>query len=105
MNKCWTACLCAIGLSAALAQTPPADSGFVLQGGTVHTIDGPVIENGSVLVRNGKIVGVGKNLTAPSGYKVIDIHGQQVYPGMIDSASMIGMEKTYSAESADAKEV
>src|ERR1700722_17889654 len=105
MHKCSTVCFCVLTLSAALAQTPPADGGFVLQGGAVHTIDGPVIENGSVLVRNGKIVGVGKNLTAPPGYKVIDIHGQQVYPGMIDAASMIGMEKTYSAESADAKEI
>src|ERR1700679_2400721 len=105
MNNCSTVCFCVLSLSAALALIPPADSCFVLQGGTVHTIDGPVIENGSVLVRNGKIVGVGKNLTAPQGFKVIDVHGQQVYPGMIDAASMIGMEKTSSSEASDAKEM
>ncbi len=105
MHKCSTVCFCVLTLSAALAQTPPAESGFVLQGGAVHTIDGPVIENGSVLVRNGKIVGVGKNLTAPPGYKVIDVHGQQVYPGMIDAATMIGLEKTSSSEASDAKEM
>ena len=105
MSKFSTVCFCVLGLCVALAQTPPADGGFVLQGGTVHTIDGPVIENGSVLVRNGKIVGVGKNLTAPQGFKVIDVHGQQVYPGMIDAASMIGLEKTSSSEASDAKEM
>lgn len=106
MNKRSLACFCVLGLSAAFAQTPPAaESGFVLQGGTVHTIDGPVIENGSVLVRNGKIVGVGKNLAAPQGFKVIDVHGEQIYPGMIDAASMIGMEKTNSSEASDAQEM
>jgi imidazolonepropionase-like amidohydrolase len=51
---------------------PGANStcGILLRGGTVHTVSGPVIENGSVLMRNGKIVGVGKNLTAPEGYKL-----------------------------------
>ncbi len=89
----------------AVAQTPPAENSFMLKGGTVHTISGGIIENGSVLVRNGKIVGVGKNLTAPKDYKVIDITGQQVYPGMIDSASMIGLEKASEELPSDAQEM
>jgi imidazolonepropionase-like amidohydrolase len=89
----------------AWAQTPPSADGFVLKGGTVHTISGAVIENGSVLVRGGKIVGVGKNLTPPKGYQVIDISGQHVYPGMIDAASMIGLEKSSEALPSDAEEI
>ena len=90
----------------AVAQTPPPDSNsFMLKGGTVHTISGAVIENGSVLVRNGKIVGVGKNLAAPKDFKVIDISGEHVYPGMIDSASMIGLEKASEELPSDAEEI
>jgi imidazolonepropionase-like amidohydrolase len=93
-----------LGLALASAQTPPADTGYLLRGGTVHTVSGPVIENGSVLVRNGKIIGVGKNLSAPEGFKVLDIQGQHIYPGMIDAASMIGLEKTSNEEASDAQE-
>jgi imidazolonepropionase-like amidohydrolase len=78
-------------LSCAAAQPPSAPTTYLLRGGTIHTISGPVIENGSVLIRDGKIVGVGKDLPAPDGAKVIDVSGQQVYPGMIDSGSMLGL--------------
>ncbi len=85
-----------------LAQSPDT---FMLRGGTVHTISGATIEDGSVLVRNGKIVGVGKNLTPPEGYKVIDVHGQQVYPGMIDAASMLGLDSQAAELKSDAEEM
>jgi imidazolonepropionase-like amidohydrolase len=99
------AAICACLCPAALAQAPPADSGILLRGGAVHTVSGPVIENGSVLMRNGKIIGVGRNLAAPDGYKVIDITGKDVYPGMIDAASRLGLETRSREEAPDAEEL
>jgi imidazolonepropionase-like amidohydrolase len=84
--------------------TGPADS-FVLRGGTVHTISGPVIQNGSIVVRNGKIVGVGRDLAIPEGAAVIDVTGQHVYPGMIDSGTGIGLNDLGSTNPRDGQEL
>ena len=91
-HPCSSAAIIALLLCVGLlrGQSPSQDNNFFLRGGTVHTIAGPVIDNGSIIVRDGKIIGVGKNLTPPAGMPVIDITGQHVYPGMIDSASMVG---------------
>ena len=83
-----------------------ADDSFLLRGATVHTMAGTEIENGSVLVRAGKIVGVGKNLAAPKDTKVIDGKGLQVYPGMIDAATEVGLVEVNSIrETADTTEI
>ncbi len=67
-----------------------AQDAFLLRNGTVHTISGPVLEGASVLVRDGKVIGVGKGLAAPDGVRTIDVTGKHVFPGMIDSASFGG---------------
>ncbi len=82
------------------------DNTFLLKGATIHTMAGRDIQNGSILVRDGKIAGVGQNLSAPAGVKVIDAAGMQVYPGMIDSASIVGiLEISAVRESSDISEI
>ncbi len=69
------------------------DSGVTLiQNATILTVSQGTIENGSILIRNGKIAAVGKDLKAPSGAKVIDAKGQFVMPGIIDCHSHIAGE-------------
>lgn len=85
----------AIALIAALAgaaSLAAADANSVLlRGGTVHPVSGPEIANGSVLVVDGKIAGVGANIAAPKGVRVLNVRGLHVYPGMIDSATQLGL--------------
>jgi imidazolonepropionase-like amidohydrolase len=57
----------------------------------VHTVSGPDIPNGAVLVRDGKIAEVGTHIAAPKGARVIELKGLHIYPGMIDSATEIGL--------------
>lgn len=83
-----------------------ADDTFAIKGATVHTMNGQVIDNGTVLVRNGKITGVGKNLTVPKDVKVIDGKGMQVYPGMIDAGTEVGLVEINSVrETSDTTEI
>src|SRR4030088_1708035 len=92
-------------VAAALAQAAD-DNSFFLRGATIHTMAGKNIENGSILVRNGKIVGVGQNLAAPKDLKIVEGKGMQVYPGMIDSASTVGISEIGAVtESGDTTEL
>jgi imidazolonepropionase-like amidohydrolase len=72
---------------------------FALVGGTVHTIRGPVIENGTVLMIDGIVHDVGADVRIPGGTSVVDVHGLHVYPGMIDAGSRIGLSEVGSLRS------
>jgi imidazolonepropionase-like amidohydrolase len=68
-----------------------ADKPLLLKNGNIITVSGGTIEGGDVLVQAGKIVRVGKELSAP-GAETIDLKGQWVMPGIIDSHSHIAVE-------------
>src|SRR6186997_1602836 len=88
--------LTAVVMTTAARTTPVgAQTDVILvRGGTVHTATGAPIANGSVLIRAGKIVAVGPNVTAPSNARIIDATGKTVIPGMIDNHSHIGARPT-----------
>jgi imidazolonepropionase-like amidohydrolase len=75
------------------AQTPAAGGVYVIKGAKVFTLAGAPIENGTVVIRDGKIAAVGANVDVPEGAQVIDASGLQVYPGMFDAVTQIGLEE------------
>jgi imidazolonepropionase-like amidohydrolase len=79
---------------------------FLLRNVTVHTVKNGDIQNGAIYVRDGKIIGVGANLKAPSGVRVIDGKAMHVYPGIIDSGAELGLMEVGSVrETADTTEL
>ena len=68
--------------------TEPQHETVLFRNATVWT-SGPdgIIENGGVLIRDGKIAAVGKNITAPEGATVVDLDGRHISPGIIDCHS------------------
>ena len=66
------------------------DAVTVIQNATIRTITNGTIENGSVVIRGGKIAEVGTNVSVPSGAHVIDAAGQYVMPGIIDAHTHVG---------------
>lgn len=73
----------------------------------VYTMDANKwLENVDLLVADGKIKEIGKDLKAPEGYEVIDATGQFVYPGFVDAHCHIGLfEDAIGFEGLDVNEM
>lgn len=77
---------------AALLAVPAGAATVAITGGTVATAVGEqVIANGTVIVRDGRIVAVGAGLPVPAGATVIDATGKYVTPGVIAGMSNLGI--------------
>ena len=63
----------------------------VIKNATILTAVGPRIEGGSVLLKDGKIAAVGKDIAVPADAVVIDGTGKFVTPGLIDDHSHLGV--------------
>jgi len=61
--------------------------------GVVHTMDGPIIENGYVAVTGDKIARVGPMPECPEAWEgeTIDAQGGHILPGLIDAHCHLGM--------------
>jgi imidazolonepropionase-like amidohydrolase len=64
---------------------------YAIRNAHIVTVSGADIDNGTMVIRDGKIEAVGAGLTVPSGAQTIDARGLWVYPGMIDAATSIGL--------------
>lgn len=70
---------------------PAKSSSYAVVGATIHPITGPDIKNGTVVIKDGKIFGVGRDVPIPSNCSIISGQGLHVYPGFIDGMSSIGL--------------
>jgi imidazolonepropionase-like amidohydrolase len=74
------------------AQKPASSDVIAIRGGKLLTVSHGVIENGVIVMQNGKITAIGGAGTAiPKSAKVIDAAGMTVYPGLIDSETHLGL--------------
>src|SRR3954469_17487962 len=66
---------------------------IAITGGKVYPVSGPPIENGTVVITNGKIAAVGANVAIPAGAQRIDATGKIVTPGFVNSATQLGVQE------------
>jgi imidazolonepropionase-like amidohydrolase len=59
----------------------------------ISTLAGPPIEDGTVVIHEGKIAAVGAGVPIPPGAQVIDAKGLQVYPGLFDPVTQMGLSE------------
>src|SRR5689334_20070127 len=66
-------------------------SDYALTNVRIVTAPGKVIENGTIVTRDGRIAAVGAGIPIPVGVVRMDLAGATVYPGLIDAASSVGL--------------
>ena len=69
----------------------PSRGVFAIRNARIVTVSGADIENGTVVIRDGKIEAVGTAVNVPAGAQSIDGRGLSVYPGMIDAGTNMGL--------------
>ena len=98
--KLWVLALLAFGALSAQEYFPANDgvkskntNYTAFTNAVIHTNPGQVIDNGTLLIREGKVVAVGTNTAIPPNTVVIDLNGKHIYPSFIDVFSAFGVEK------------
>jgi imidazolonepropionase-like amidohydrolase len=87
MNRHLLCALCATLVAAAGANAQTV----AITGGTVYPVSGAPIQNGTVLIRDGKIVAVGADVAVPANAQRVDATGKIVTPGLIDALTQLGL--------------
>ncbi len=93
MARTFTHTISFAALLLAVAAGRAADGGtWVIRNARVHTMAAAgTLERGGVVMRDGKIVEVGRAVKVPAGARVIDAGGLEIYPGMVNAWSNIGL--------------
>ncbi|MEO6865853.1 MAG: amidohydrolase family protein [Gemmatimonadaceae bacterium] len=87
MKRLTLSVLCAALLTAAAAHAQT----IAITGGTVYPVSGAPIQNGTVLIRDGKIIAVGADVAVPANAQRVDATGKIVTPGLIDASTQLGL--------------
>lgn len=60
---------------------------------TIYVTPNQVIKKGTLLVKDGKVVSVGKSVSIPNEAQTIDLDGKSIYPSFVDVYTTFGIEK------------
>ncbi|HJX95798.1 MAG TPA: hypothetical protein VJ324_09290, partial [Candidatus Acidoferrum sp.] len=85
------AAVCLVSQGASAQSQPPSVVAFTHA--KIFTLAGTPIEDGTLVIRDGKIAAVGANVEVPAGAQVIDAKGLQIYPGLFDPITQMGMSE------------
>jgi len=107
MKRAQSGALLTLATSATLASAtpnippPPQREPIMITNAVLHTVSGPVINNGRMLIENGRIVAIGEAAAVPdrTGAKVISLGGKRAYPGLIVANSSLGLAEIQAVKS------
>ena len=71
----------------------PSPNVYAITHAKIFTLAGSPIEDGTLVIRDGKIAAVGASAVVPAGAQIIDAKGLQVYPGLFDAVTQMGLSE------------
>jgi len=85
---------------------PPKSRTYAILHANIYPVSSPMIQGGTVVIQDGKIKAVGKNVDVPVGALKIEAKGLNVYPGFIDAGTTLGLtEFGQVGQATDAREM
>lgn len=64
---------------------------YAITNATLHPISGPTIEGGALLIEEGRITAIGRNVKIPAETEQLNAGGKHVWPGLINAATNLGL--------------
>ena len=86
--------LCRAAASPAAAEEPHRPRSFAIQGAKLVPVSGPAVDNGTIVLEDGLITAIGRDVKIPPAAWVIEGKGLTVYPGLIDAMSSVGLPES-----------
>jgi imidazolonepropionase-like amidohydrolase len=80
-------------LAAGICRAQSSAADVAITHAKIFTLVGAPIEDGTVVIHDGKIAAVGSGIAIPAGAQVIDAKGLQVYPGLFDPVTQMGLSE------------
>ncbi len=108
-RRCAAVLAASLLATSAAAQTPPAATPagaasptlLAIKDARIVTVSGAVIERGTIVVQDGRILSVGPTASIPAGAAVIEGDGLHVYPGFFDAMSQLGLTEIGSVNATN----
>ena len=79
----------------------PRHGSFAIQNARIVPVQGAPIENGTILIENGKIKALGKSVSIPAGTPLVDGTGKVIMPGLVDANAHYGLRETSNEQTAE----
>ncbi len=87
IHDCVLLCILSCGLSIQAA----AENITVIKADRVETVTSGLIENGIIVIQDGRIKAIGNDIEIPETAEIIDVSDKTVFPGLVNPASRIGL--------------
>ncbi len=84
-----------------IAGTPALAERVAYVGATLHPVSGPAIDNGTLLVDDGRIAAIGNSVELPDDATIVELDGRHLYPGLVHAGTVLGLTEIGSVAGTD----